>query len=107
MRLILVLVLTGLLALLTLPGAAMAHSVSDGVVSDHMTGCPECTELAGGPNTDHDCPHVTSCGAMVMVSPAILPATIAPQSRPLDRAGANLLDGIPPRIDLPPPRLSA
>lgn len=107
MRLILVLVLASLLAQLSLSGTAMAHGVPDEAMSGHMTGCPDCAEISGSPRIDHDCPHVTGCGAMVLVSPAMLPATIAPQSRSHDRAGANLLNGIPPRIDLPPPRPAA
>ena len=107
MRLILVLVLTGLMAVLTLPGAAMAHGVSHGVISDHMTGCPDCPDLASEPSVDHDCPHVTGCGAMALVGPASLPATAARQPQHHDRAEAHLLNGIPPRIDLPPPRLIA
>ncbi|SNS06854.1 hypothetical protein SAMN04488078_1003100 [Antarctobacter heliothermus] len=107
MRLILVLVLTGLLAVLSLPGAAAAHDVSGVTMSDHMTGCPDCPETAGGPGVDHDCPHVTGCGAMVMLGSAVLPAMIAPQGEPHDPVGANLANGIRPRIDLPPPRLIA
>tara|TARA_R100000789_G_scaffold294_1_gene1297 strand:+ start:69377 stop:69814 length:438 start_codon:yes stop_codon:yes gene_type:complete len=106
-RLILVLVLTGLLAVLALPGAAVAHGASDVAMLDHMPGCADCSEASGAPSIDHDCPHVTGCGAMVTVSPAMWPATIAPQSQTHDRAGANLLNGIPSRIDLPPPRSAA
>ena len=107
MRLILILVLTGLLALVSMPEAAMAHGVPAVAVSDYMTGGPDCPGNTDDPSIDHDCRHVTGCGAMVMISPAVMPAAIAPQSRSHDRAGANLLNGVLPRIDLPPPRPAA
>lgn len=112
MRLIVILVLTGFLALWSLPGMAMAHGgeTSAAAVAT-VPDCLSCTEAVHtdtvGDQQPQTCPHLTSCAAMVLIDlgPGLAQA-LAPKSRH-GLPPALLLSGRATRIDLPPPRLRA
>ncbi|MBN9677240.1 hypothetical protein [Salipiger bermudensis] len=109
MRLFFLLLLTGCLAVLALPGAAMAHGATGEAEMVHMAGCPECpdvSEAADGPASGarQDCPHLTGCAAMVLMETAVvLPLRRAPQPR-YRLPGSWRIVGTPMPTDLPPPR---
>ena len=107
MRLIAILLLTGFLALLSFPGAAMAHGpMQEAVLGDHMAGCPDCPDLGTGEGYTL-CPHMNSCSALVLtVIPAVSPVVNFERVRhPLP--DSHSMVGAHTLIDLPPPRLSS
>ncbi|MBY6002353.1 hypothetical protein KUV62_00425 [Salipiger bermudensis] len=104
-----ILLLTGCLAVLALPGAAMAHGASGDGEMAHMAGCPDCPDAANvgdgqGSDASHDCPHLTGCAAMVLMETTnVLPLRAAPQPR-FRLPGSWRIAGMPMPTDLPPPR---
>lgn len=109
MRLFALLALTGFLALLSLPGAAMAHGVAgDAPMAAHMADCPECPEYgeaaAQNGGGAHECPHVTGCAALVLIDAVALPPVFDPERARLDLPPPDILSGADSLIDLPPPR---
>ena len=109
MRLLFLLLLTGCLAVLALPGAAMTHGASGHGEMAHMAGCPDCPDTANATDgqagdASHDCPHLTGCAAMVLAdTAAVLPLRASPQLR-FRLPGSWRIAGMPMSTDLPPPR---
>ena len=107
MRAVLILAFVTLLAVLSMPGAAMAHGSDDPVRSADCPGCPQAEPAEDTADIVHGCPHLTGCAAMVLSEPeSHLPALSGQRPRH-GRPDAEVLAGRDGLIDPRPPRRRA
>ncbi|MCT4577087.1 hypothetical protein [Donghicola sp.] len=108
MRLIIVLLLTGFMALFALPGAGMAHgTVGETSMNGHAVPCPECPESIAGEMGPHDCAHMASCAGPVLQTQALTLPIVQKEAPCHMMPPPHRLSSTFRQIDLPPPRLRA